>query len=251
MIARRALLAAPALLLAGTAHAAVPLAARPIARLETAWWRARHQAKLAEIARARPDLIWLGDSITQNFERDLPFEWGHFNPVWQRYYAPRRAINLGFMGDATCHLLWRLMNGEIDGIAPKVAVILIGANSLGRLHWSAEDTVAGIEAVVAETKRRLPHTNLLLLSVLPSDRTTWASQTTVSINADLAKRFRAVDRVTYHDVTSLFMRNAAFDRSLFYDPLLTPPEPALHPTADGMARLAAAIEPDITRLIRA
>src|SRR4029077_5392043 len=135
------------------------------------WWRERHGAKLAEIRRGRVDLVFLGDSITQNYEKSGPPAWQDFRPVWQRFYGDRNAVNLGFNGDATSHLLWRIENGEIDKIAPQVAVILIGANNLGRLHWSADDTLAGIDAIVAQLRRRLPRTRLMLLGILPSDRT--------------------------------------------------------------------------------
>lgn len=248
MISRRMVLAAPLMALAGRAQAAVA-AAQPISRMDTGWWRARHAAKLAELRTARPGLIWLGDSITENFERNDPQPWARFHDVWQHYYAPHRAVNLGFKGDATSHLLWRIRNGEIDGITPKAAVILIGANNLGRLHWSTEDTVAGMEAIVAETRRKLPATRILLLSVLPSDRTPWATETTTEINTALAHRIRPTD-ATFQDVTGLFARQGRLDHSQFYDPLLTPPEPALHPTSDGMARLAAAIEPTIAGFMR-
>lgn len=247
MISRRVLLASPLLAAAGPV---APLAARPIDRLATGWWRARHAAKLAELRSARPELIWLGDSITENFERSEAPPWAHFHAVWERHYAAHRAVNLGFKGDATAHLLWRITHGELDGIAPKAAVILIGANNLGRLHWSAEDTVAGIEAIIAETRRRLPATRLLLLSVLPSDRSDWASAETLRINAMLAQRFRAGSGVVFQDVTALFLRDGRLDHALFYDPLLTPPEPALHPTAEGMARLAAAIAPNLSAMLR-
>ena len=58
--------------------------------------------------------------------------------------------NLGFSGDATCHLLWRLMNGEVEGQSPRLAVILIGANNMGRLHWPADEDITGIEAVLQD-----------------------------------------------------------------------------------------------------
>ena len=146
------------------------LAATPISRMDLHWWRARHEAKLEELHSRRVDLIFLGDSITQDYEVSGPPEWRDFVPVWQRFYGDRNAVNLGFNGDATSHLLWRIENGEVAGIAPKVAVILIGANNLGRLHWSAEDTVAGIDAIVTQLRHRLPQTKLLLLGVLPSER---------------------------------------------------------------------------------
>lgn len=249
MISRRAVLAAPALLLAGRAEAA-PLAAVPISRMTTKWWRERHDAKLAELKRTQPGLIWLGDSIIQNFERDGPEPWAHYAPVWQRHYAAYRAVNLGFRGDATSHLLWRTMHGELDNIAPRAAIVLIGANNLGRLHWSAQDSVTGIEAVLGETRRRLPKTRILLLSVLPSDRTPWASETTRAINAELARRHSVPGRVVFQDVTTLFEQGGTLDHQLFYDPKLTPPEPALHPTDIGMAKLATAIAPTVSAMMK-
>ena len=248
MLHRRALLAAPLALAAGRAGA-TPLAALPISRLDTPWWKARHAQKLAEIAGgARPDLVWLGDSITQNFERNGPDAWAMYQPVWQHYYGSLRPLNLGFTGDATSHLLWRLRNGEVAGIAPRAAVILIGANNLGRLHWSAPDSVLGIKAVVAETRLRLPKTGILLLSVLPSDRNAWASATTSEINQALAATSWP-SQVIFQDVTNVFLTSGQLDHSLFYDPLLHPPEPALHPTARGMAKLADAIAPNLNRLL--
>ena len=147
------------------------------------------------------------------------------------------------------HLLWRIENGEVAGIAPKVAVILIGANNLGRLHWSAEDTVAGIDAIVTQLRRRLPQTKLLLLGVLPSERSAWATETTVTINRALAARYRHGGDVTYLDVGQVFMHNGRLNRDLFFDPMLTPPGAPLHPTAEGQALMAEAIEPTLAALL--
>jgi lysophospholipase L1-like esterase len=249
---RRALLLAAGLaaglLLGG---AALPPAAEPIARLDLSWWKARHAVKLAEAKRGPVDLVLLGDSITQDYERDGPEPFRDFRAVWQRFYGDRRVLNLGFSGDATSHLLWRILHGEIDGISPKGVVILIGANNLGRLHWSAPDTVQGIEAVVAATHRKLPGTRILLLGVLPSDRGAWTLATGAEINARLAEEYGAgkVAYVTFRDLSSLFMRGGAVDTSLYLDPKLTPPAPALHPSPEGQARMAAAIEPVVSAML--
>ncbi len=226
-------------------------AATPISRMSTEWWRARHEAKLAELRRGPIDLVFLGDSITQNWEKSGPPAWQDFAPIWQSFYGDRHALNLGFKGDATSHLLWRLQNGEVAGIAPKAAVILIGANNLGRVHWGAADTVIGIAAVVAEVQRRLPRTRVLLLPILPSERSAWASETTAEVNRALNVRFGsgAVPGVAFVDVAPLFQHGGAFDRSQFYDPLLNPPEPPLHPTAKAQARLASAIEPTLAAMM--
>ncbi len=234
---RRRPLALAALLLA--AAAGLPLAAVPISRMNLGWWRARHEAKLAELHRGPVDLVWLGDSITENFEKP------DYRPVWQRFYGARHAVNLGFKGDATSHLLWRIEHGELDGIAPRAAVILIGANNFGRLHWSAADTVLGIETVVAEVRRRLPHAGIVLIGVLPSRRSTWVDQATAETDAALAARYGEgkVADVQYVDLAPIFLRDGAVDPAQFIDPAMTPPEPALHPTPAAQARMAEAIEP--------
>lgn len=237
---KRALLAAAALLLAG---GAADIAATPIARTDLPWWRARHEAKLAEIRRGPVDLLWLGDSITENWEKP------EFRPVWQRFYGDRRAIDLGFKGDTTASLLWRITHGEVDGVHPRAAVVLIGANNLGRVHWSAAQTVDGIAAILAELRRRLPDTSVLLLGVLPSERSDWATRTTGEINAALAARYGAGGPVTFVDVGPLFYRDGRLDRGAFYDPQLHPPEPPLHPTPEMMARIAEAIEPQLAAML--
>ncbi len=182
-----------ALMLAALAPAAARtiLAATPISRLDLPWWKHRFEEKQRALRADPPDLVFYGDSITEDWERSGPPPWADFAPVWQRFYGDRHAIDLGFNGDTTASLLWRIEHGEAAGISPKAAVILIGANNMGRPHWSAGDTVSGIEAIIAELRRRLPRTRLLLLSVLPSDRSEWITQTTAAINRDLAARYGA------------------------------------------------------------
>jgi lysophospholipase L1-like esterase len=254
---RRALALGALPMLLGAASSArprgphLPLAAEPISRMNLRWWRDRHEAKLAELRRGPVDLIFLGDSITQEWEESGPPAWRDFRPVWNRFYGDRHAVNLGFIGDATSHLLWRIDNGEIAGIAPKAAVILIGANNMGRPHWPVADNVIGVETVVGEVRRRLPRTRILLLGILPSARSAWITQSTLAINAELKARYGADAQpgVTFMNLAHVFMKDGQLDRSLFLDPLLTPPAPPLHPTAQGMQRLAAAIEPTLAAIL--
>ena len=225
------------------------LAATPISRMDLPWWRDRHEAKLREVAAAKPNLIFLGDSITQDWEKSGPPDWQDFAPEWQRFYGDRHAVNLGFKGDTTASLLWRIRNGEVAGIEPRVAVVLIGANNLGKVHWSAEDTVAGIDTIIGELHKRLPKTNILLLGVLPSERSAWVTETTGQINKALADRYKGDKSVAFLDLTALFMRNGALNKALFLDSRLTPPDPALHPSAQGQALMAKAMEPVLANML--
>ncbi|MFL5336473.1 MAG: GDSL-type esterase/lipase family protein, partial [Geminicoccaceae bacterium] len=147
------------------------------------------------------------------------------------------------------HLLWRMQNGELDGIRPKAAVVLIGANNMGRVHWTAEQTVAGIGAVVAELQRRLPAIKIIVLGVLPSIRSKWVTRTTNEVNRALAARYPAGSGVAFMDLTALFVRDGQVDRTQFYDDELTPPDPPLHPTAQAQQRIAEAIEPTLAAIM--
>jgi lysophospholipase L1-like esterase len=237
------------LLSPGLGDARTILAATPIARIDLPWWRARHEAKLQELARAKPELIFLGDSITQDWERSGPPEWQDFAPSWQRFYGDRHAVNLGFTGDTTASLLWRIRNGEVAGIAPKAAVVLIGANNLGKVHWSAEDTVTGIDTIISELHHRLPQTKILLLAVLPSQRSAWITQTTAQINQMLRARYQDDRSIALLDLTALFMRNGTLNRDMFLDWRLSPSDPLLHPSAQGQVLMARAIEPVLAKLL--
>jgi lysophospholipase L1-like esterase len=224
---------------------ATPLASVPIERAEP-WWRQRFQDKLREARTQDFQLVFLGDSITQRWESP------DYRVTWQRYYDDRRALNLGFSGDATSHLLWRIDHGELDGLHPRVAVILIGTNNLGRLRWPVPDDVAGIAAVVRAVQARLPGTKILLLGVPPSDRNDWALPMSQQINRALAARYGAgaVPGVTFLDLSSLFMLpGGQVNDALFAEAQRHPPEPALHPSPEGMARLAAAMEPTLSALL--
>ena len=250
---RRSLLAG-ATLLGGAGSAdrtRVPVSATPISRMDTPWWRARHEAVLKRIGQGRVDLLWVGDSITQDWEHPGPPEWDAFAPVWNRFYGDRNAVNLGFKGDNTSHLLWRLQHGEVDGISPKAAVMLIGANDMGLVHWNAEQCTAGIVACVDEVRSRLPDTKILLLGVLPSLRSDYVTRTTVRINRNLADRYGtgAERNITYMNVGSIFERNGQVDRSQFLDSFLVPPDPPLHPTAQAQAQIAETIEPTLAGML--
>ena len=232
------------------AAAPLPPAAQPISRAALPWWQARFDAKQAELRAHPPDLVWFGDSITQDFEQSGPQPWRDFKPVWDRFYAPRHAVNLGFKGDATSHLLWRIEHGETDGIRPRLAIILIGANNFGHLHWPAQPTLQGIETIIATLHQRLPGTRLLLLGVLPSIRSPWVDQQTRTLNAALAARYGSGADVTFRDLSALFLVNGHVDAGAFLDSHLTPPDPPLHPSAETQMRMAEAIEPDVARLMR-
>ena len=131
------------------------------------WWMQRHHDKLDEIDRRkqaglRSELVFIGDSITHGWEDSG-------RKFWDEHFAPQHALNLGFWGDCTENLLWRLQHGELDGIDPKVAVLMIGTNNTGDRQEEARNTAAGIRRILDELRLRLPHTRVLLLAIFPRD----------------------------------------------------------------------------------
>lgn len=226
------------------------IATTPVSRLEQAWWKARFIEKQAELRRKPVNLLWLGDSITQNWELAGPETWRRFAPIWQRYYGDRHAVDLGFKGDSTCHLLWRLQHGELDNLSPRGAILLIGANNFGHIHTNAEQTYAGIQAVLNEIHQRLPLTHILVLGVLPSIRSRWVTDNTHLLNGRLQREV-SIGRpyVSYADVGSLFITNGTVAADKFLDHYLSPPDPPLHPTAEVQGRIAALIEPKVAEML--
>ena len=136
-----------------------PPAAVPVPQNE-AWWTAQHEDTLARIRQGEIDLMLIGDSITQRWANE-----GY--RIWDAYYGHRRAVNLGFRGDGTEHVLWRLNHGEIDAIEPKLVVLMIGTNNTGRGNDPPEETAAGIQAILTTLRTRLPTSKILLLGVFP------------------------------------------------------------------------------------
>jgi lysophospholipase L1-like esterase len=110
------------------------------------------------------DLYMLGDSITDF--------WQHTHKAnWDKSFAGWKAGDFGISGDRTQHVLWRLENGELDGVTPKVIVLLIGTNNLPQnttyLENTVPDTFKGVKAIVDLLKEKEPQAHILLMAVFP------------------------------------------------------------------------------------
>jgi lysophospholipase L1-like esterase len=106
------------------------------------------------------DIIFIGDSITQNWL-------SQGKDVWDKEFAPRNALDFGISGDQTQHVLWRMQNYPIARLHPKVAVILIGTNNQGN---TPEEIAAGVQAVIAKTQAMFPGIRIILNSIMPNRR---------------------------------------------------------------------------------
>jgi lysophospholipase L1-like esterase len=142
----------------------------PLAR-----WTQMHEGMLKRAKEGNIDLLFVGDSITEG--------WAN-NAVWQKNYAPLNAANIGIGGDTTENVLWRLENGEVEGISPKVAVLLIGTNNFGLEGHTPDAVVKGVTAVVQTLRKKLPSTRILLLAIFPRDE---------KPNTDTRKKIKTVN----------------------------------------------------------
>jgi beta-glucosidase len=122
-------------------------------------WMTRHESFNKRVAEGYADLLFIGDSITQGWEG------AGGKPVWEKFYGKRNAVNLGIGGDRTQHVLWRLDNGNIAGIKPKLAILMIGTNNSGTN--TSEQIAAGVRAIVEKLRTKLPETKVLVLAIFP------------------------------------------------------------------------------------
>jgi lysophospholipase L1-like esterase len=202
------------------------------------WWLPRHQEKLAGTTAAKGmiDLLWIGDSITHSWE-------GQGKPVWEKYYANRKAFNLGFSGDRTEQVLWRFRNDALACISPKLAIVMIGTNNTGHRKDPAVETAAGIEAIVQSLRWRLPNTKILLLGIFPrgADKKDEFRMLNDQVNRRIAK-FADNKVVFFKDVSGVFLaKDGTISREVMKD--------LLHPTEQGYALWAEAIEPLVKQLM--
>jgi len=211
------------------------------------WWTARHHSILERNARGNVDLLMIGDSITH--------AWGGpaAKAIWEEYYEPRNAVNLGYVGDRTENVLWRLLNGEIDNIQPKLAVLMIGTNNSNGKECSPEQIADGIKAIVSTLRTRLPATRILILSIFPRGNAEMkrANAPVATYNDQWAKCDEAsriasqmADGAMIHflNVNQAFLnKRGELTRDIMPD--------LLHPKTEGYRLWAEAMEPTIAKLM--
>ena len=202
------------------------------------WWLPRHELKLAERkVMPRVDLLMIGDSITHSWESGG-------KPVWDQYYSDRNALNLGFSGDRTEHVLWRLQNGAVDDINPKLAVLMIGTNNTGHRQEDPSHTAAGIKRIIEELQARLPDMKILLLGVFPRAEKPDAGLRKINDKINqLIREYADNESVWYLDLGDKFLdEQGQLPKSIMPD--------FLHPNRKGYEIWAEAMEPLISKLMK-
>jgi lysophospholipase L1-like esterase len=208
-------------------------ATNPVPR--DAKWVQRHEGFVKIAKQGGIDLLFLGDSIT-DFWRSRGAQ------VWKTYYGDRHAANFGISGDRTQHVLWRIEHGELDGIHPKVVVLMIGTNNTGNRNTPPE-VIQGVTAVVNELKVKLPDSKILLLAIFPRGEKNAPQRAQIAtINSAIAKLDDG-KQVKFLDIGQKFLQpDGTLPRDIMPD--------LLHPNEKGYKIWADAMEPTLAKMLK-
>jgi lysophospholipase L1-like esterase len=193
--------------------------------------RPRHDGFL-EVAKAgNVDLLFLGDSITDGWR-------GGGRSVWEKYWAPLKAANFGIGGDRTEHVIWRLRHGELEGIQPKLVVLMIGTNN----GDAAEDVALGIKTIIADINERSPASRILLLGIFPRGPKPAGRERNERVNT-IISGYADNRKVVYMDIGQAFL---TADGTLAADIM---PD-FLHPNEKGYQIWADAIQDQVKQMLQ-
>ena len=194
------------------------------------WWTKRHAEKCDLMQQGDVNLLMIGDSITHGWEDQ--------QPIWDKFYASRKILNLGFSGDRTEHVLWRLLNSPLDAISPKAATIMIGTNNMGAKTCTPQEAAVGIQAIVDLLQKQYPDIKIFVLYVFPRDNKPDGvlRLQTEQINSLLPGLLGDYKNVTLIDINHKFL-----DANGVLEPYIMPD--FLHPNTYGYVLWGEAVEP--------
>lgn len=197
-------------------------------------WMKRHEAMNARVKEGNVDLVFIGDSITQGWE-------GRGKEVWEKFYGKRNAVNLGIGGDRTQHVIWRLDNGNLEGISPKLAVIMIGTNNSGTN--TPEQIAEGTTAIVKQLRTKTPQTKILVLGTFPRGESPADPKRQVNEKANaIVSKLADGEHVFYLDFGKNFLQDdGTLTREIMPD--------LLHLNEQSYAIWAESIEPMVAKLM--
>lgn len=212
-----------------------------------AGWVRRHEGFVEIAKKGDVDVLFLGDSITDFWARPSPTGG---KKVWDENFAALKPANFGISADRTQHVLWRLQNGEADGIKPKVVVLMIGTNNTGlerdgtTVRNTTAETIEGVTAVVKTLRAKLPQSKIMLLGIFPrGEKPDYPQRAQIKeVNAAIAKLDDG-KMIRYLDIGSKFLTaDGTLTKEIMPD--------ALHPGEKGYEIWAAAIKQPLAEMMK-
>lgn len=162
----------------------------------------RHESYVAEARKGDVGLLLMGDFLTDDWRGNNK---NGVKAIYDKAFGPYRPVNFGQGGDYTQHVLWRLQNGELEGITPKVMMLMIGGTN-GSNGEPAETIFAGVKAIVDFVRQKSPSTKILLLSVIPWGETLGSRRDRHgAVNTLLPRLDDGGKSVKYADITRWFL----------------------------------------------
>jgi lysophospholipase L1-like esterase len=204
-----------------------------------------HQQLLTKAKQGRIDISFIGDSITRRWGATDP-QYAEMLANWRRNFFGWNAADFGWGADRIANILWRLENGELDGVNPKVIVVLAGTNdvaALPRTDESVESIVRGIQAIVRVCKTKAPDATLILTAIFPRNDDLQLVPIIRKVNERLA-RLADGRKVRFLDVDD---RLADREGRLFEGMMNAGDK--LHPTVRGYQVWADGLKPLFTQLL--
>jgi lysophospholipase L1-like esterase len=202
--------------------------------------------KIAEIEAANDpqkdrkiELLMVGDSITNNFDKGGPGE-----PVWEKHFAPLHALNLGFGGDRTNHVLWRLEHLPALKTPPKAASLMIGTNNICWGSDKPKQAADGVQAIAKKLNSLYPEMEILVLGVFPRRRNLDHPhrKQIIELNSYLPNLLEDIPNVTFLDIGEKFL-----DEKGFLSQEMMPD--TTHPSEKGHEVWATAIAPKLKEMM--
>src|SRR5215475_10098833 len=198
-----------------------------------------HQQLLAKLKAGRIDIYFEGDSIARRWgATDYP----EFLANWKENFFGWNAADFGWGADQTQHILWRLQNGELDGIHPKVIVLLAGTNNVGN-GASAGDVTRGLTAIVRTMQAKAPEATIIVTAIFPRNDRMALMLVIDEVNAGLAKLADG-KKVRYLNIND----KLADREGKLFDGMMNARD-KLHPTLAGYQVWADALRPIFTELL--
>jgi lysophospholipase L1-like esterase len=197
-----------------------------------------HQELLAKSKQGRIDVYFEGDSITRRWgATDYP----ELLANWKLNFFGWNAADFGWGADKIENILWRLENGELDGVNPKVIVLLAGTNNVGN-HDPPVAITKGLEAVLQLMQRKAPGATIILTAIFPRNDNIQVMPVIDRINANIAQHADG-KKVRYVNING---KLANANGKLFHG-MMNPD--LLHPSLQGYQVWADALKPILLELL--